>query len=115
MPSAIDVFVNSGRPSNSCMGVRIATSSTGGRIEAPWTLAGTARHVEGRIVYDMRLEFAAQDGPKSISFAGFWEKTADKTSKAFAGGLDRACASTGPEPMFSSRKPSRRHRTRYFR
>jgi hypothetical protein len=58
--------------------IRIATSSAEGRIEAPWTLTGTARQVDGRIVYDMQLEFAAQDGPKSISFAGFWEKATDR-------------------------------------
>jgi hypothetical protein len=56
--------------------IRIATSSAGGRIEAPWTLTGTARQVDGRIVYDMQLEFSARDSPKSIAFGGFWEKAA---------------------------------------
>jgi hypothetical protein len=74
--------VGSSKPSFKIMqrqrAIRIATSSAEGRIEAPWTLTGTARQVDGRIVYDIQLEFAAQDGPKSISFAGFWEKAAER-------------------------------------
>src|SRR4051794_34477717 len=39
--------------------IRIATMSAGGRLEAPWTLTGTARRVDNRIEYDLQFAFTA--------------------------------------------------------
>jgi hypothetical protein len=54
--------------------IRIATSSAGGRLEAPWTLTGSARHAGDRIDYDLQFVFTADGSTKSLGFAGFWEK-----------------------------------------
>lgn len=54
--------------------IRIATASAEGRLEAPWTLTGTARRADDRIEYDVQFVFTADGSTKSLSFTGFWEK-----------------------------------------
>jgi hypothetical protein len=54
--------------------IRIATPSAGGRLEAPWTLTGTARSASGRIEYDLQFVFTADGSTSSLGFTGFWEK-----------------------------------------
>jgi len=54
--------------------IRIATPSAGGRLEAPWTLTGTARRSGDRIEYDLQFAFTAQRSTRSLGFTGFWER-----------------------------------------
>ena len=54
--------------------IRIATLSAGGRLEAPWTLTGTARRADNRIEYDLQFAFTADKSTESLGFTGFWEK-----------------------------------------
>ena len=54
--------------------IRIATASASGRLEAPWTLNGTARPAGSRIEYDLRLEFTAQGAAQPLAVSGYWEK-----------------------------------------
>lgn len=54
--------------------IRISTPSAGGRLQAPWTLTGTARRAGDRIEYDLQFVFTAEQSTKSLGFTGFWEK-----------------------------------------
>jgi hypothetical protein len=57
--------------------IRIATASASGRLEAPWSLTGTARRDGARIEYELVFAFTASDATKSMRVAGVWEKAAD--------------------------------------
>jgi hypothetical protein len=52
----------------------MTTPSAEGRLEAPWTLTGTARRVPSGIEYDLQFVFTAQGAAKPLAFTGLWEK-----------------------------------------